>query len=166
MSSELRELHIEASEIDAIYPKRVGAPDARIRWIAAAIKRDGVNAVRSGTEAFAKACEECGLNRRHDGWGGVPYPQKYYGKTYAYYLVPPDEQFCISSNRVVRTEHPGINRVEAEREAVERRELNEAFAWWRGLTEKVQRDWEHASGIDGDPLEIWHYMRVRIRDEA
>ncbi len=97
----------QAEEIDTIYPKRVGSPVARIGWIIAAIERDGVRAVRSGTEAFAAACKDAGLCRRHADWGSVPYPMKFFGKKYSYYLLPPEDQLCISKNRVVKRVQPG-----------------------------------------------------------
>lgn len=103
--------HVRAAEeIDELYPKRVGSPEQRVQWIIAAIKRDGADLVRGGTIAFANACKECGLCRRHDDWGSVPYPQKFYGKTYRYYLMDPYDHLCISRNRVRVIERPGSPR--------------------------------------------------------
>ncbi len=108
MPIDSRELYDAADEIDRIYPKRVGSPEARRMWIVAAIKRDGVEAVRNGTIAFAKACKECGLCRRRlEEWSGVPYPQKFFGKTFSYYLQDPDDHLCISKNRVAKRVQPG-----------------------------------------------------------
>ena len=108
MSTDSRELYDAAEQIDHVYPKRVGGPDQRIQWILAAIKRDGLEAVQKGTAAFAAACKECGLcRRRPEEWKSVPYPQKFFGKKFAYYLQDPDDQFCISNNRVFKRVQPG-----------------------------------------------------------
>ncbi len=120
-----------AEEIDALYPKPVGSPEARLQWIVAAIKRDGADRVRGGTIAFANACKECGLCRRHEDWGGVPYPQKFFGKKYAYYLVSPYDHLCISKNRVRRTVQPGISTLP---ETEEDRRISEA------ITERNRQD--------------------------
>lgn len=179
--TEPRELYLAAEEIDAVYPKRVGSPSARLQWIMAAIKRDGVNAVRSGTVAFASACKAAGLCRRHEDWGSVPYPQKYFGKKYAYYMGPPEDQLCISNNRVVKTVQPGIST--APESAAKRREcelinereralnkqahaeLKKAVSWFEGLPDSKRNDWvrafKEAGGGYAGAFQVWKYMRKR-----